>query len=141
MTTAYLAAEGYEAQLADELAAAGVTVRLRHHRLLVSDDPPVATAWAANVWHDAEEIEVASIGAAATALRARQRGWAMYAPEHHGRAALVTERLPHVSARPLTLDDAVPTAPLGSWTLLTPTVVLAAARCASPFPNGEPRFV
>ncbi len=141
MTTAYLAAEGFEAQLIDELALAGVRVRRRLHRLFVCDDPPVAAAWAANTWFDVETITVSSIGDAAKALRERQRSWAVYAPEHHGRAALVQAKLPHVSAKPLALGDTAPTAPLGSWTLLAPTVVLAAARCASPFPNGEPRFV
>ncbi len=34
-----------------------------------------------------------------------------------------------------------PTAPLGSWSLIEPETILAAARCSSPFPNGEPHFV
>jgi 23S rRNA (cytidine2498-2'-O)-methyltransferase len=141
VTTAYLAAEGFEAQLIEELARADVRVRRRHHRLLVCDDPPIAAAWAANTWYDVETIGISSIGEAARALRERQRSWAVYAPEHHGRAGLVQAKLPHVSARPLALGDTPPAAPLGSWTLLAPTVVLAAARCASPFPHGEPRFV
>lgn len=141
MTTAYLAAEGFEGQLADELAGRGVRLRRRHHRLLLSDDPPVAAAWAANTWFDVEQLDVTSIGDAARQLRDRQRSWAMYAPEHHGRAALVQAKLPHVSARPLAFGDAVPSSPLGSWTLLGPTTVLAATRCSSPFPHGEVRFV
>ncbi|WP_457844104.1 SAM-dependent methyltransferase, partial [Staphylococcus aureus] len=36
---------------------------------------------------------------------------------------------------------AAPTAPLGSWTLLAPDRMLAAARCSSPFPNGEVGFI
>jgi 23S rRNA (cytidine2498-2'-O)-methyltransferase len=36
---------------------------------------------------------------------------------------------------------AAPTAPLGSWTLLAPDRLLMAARCSSPFPNGEVAFV
>lgn len=141
MTTAYLAAEGFEGQLAEELAGQGVRVRRRHHRLLVCDDPPVPAAWAANTWFEPEVLHVTSIGDAARQLRERQRNWAMYAPEHHGRAALVQEKLPHVSARPLALGDPAPAAPLGSWTMLTPTTVLAAPRCSSPFPNGEIRLV
>lgn len=140
-TTAYLAADGYEAELAHELGAAGVPVRWRHHRLFVTDGEPVPTAWSANTWFDVEELEIGSIGDAAKALRARQRSWAMYAPEHHGRAALVEAKLPHVSGRPLAIGEDPPAAPLGSWTLLTPTRMLAAARCASPFANGEARLV
>jgi 23S rRNA (cytidine2498-2'-O)-methyltransferase len=48
VTPAYLAAEGFERQLDDELAGAGVAVRLRHGRLRVSESPPVHAAWAAN---------------------------------------------------------------------------------------------
>ena len=65
----------------------------------------------------------------------------MYAPLHHRRAALIQERLPHVSAKPIVFPAAAPTAPLGSWTLLAPDRMLAAAQCSSPFPNGEVTLV
>ena len=140
MTTAYLAAEGYEDQLAEELARAGVGLTTRHGRLFVAD-VRVDAAWALNTWFDVEAIPIASIGDAAKALRDRQRNWALYAPEHRGRAELIAQRLPHVSAKPLVLGARAPTAPLGSWTLLAPDRMLASTRCSSPFPNGEPRFV
>jgi len=141
MTTAYLAAEGFERELDDELALAGVAVGLRHGRLRVSGSPPVHAAWAANTWWEAERIAVHSIGHAAKELRHRQRNWASYAPEHRGRAQLITDKLPHVAARPLELGEVAPDAPLGSWTLLERDLVLAAADCSSPFANGVPRFV
>ena len=139
MTTAYLAAEGFEAQLGEELRRAGVTARA-HGRLLIGDKD-VAAAWAANIWHDYVELPVGSIGAAAKALRDVQRNWAMYAPLHHRRAALIQERLPHVSAKPIVFPAAAPTAPLSSWTLLAPDRMLMAARCSSPFANGEVAFI
>ena len=139
MTTAYLAADGFEPQLGEELGRAGVTPRA-HGRLLIGDKA-VAAAWAANIWHDCVELPVASIGAAAKALRDVQRNWAMYAPLHHRRAALIQERLPHVSAKPIVFPAAAPSAPLGSWTLLAPDRLLMAAQCSSPFPNGEVAFV
>lgn len=141
MTTAYLAVEGLEAQLREELARANAAIRQEHDRLLISDAPPVRAAWAANIWHDCVELPVASIGAAAKALRGIQRNWAMYAPLHHRRAALVQEKLPHVSAKPIAFPTAAPTAPLGSWTLLAPDRLLASATCSSPFANGEVEFV
>lgn len=137
MTTAYLAADGFEAQLREELARRGVVIRAEHDRLLIADSSAVPAAWAANIWHDCVELPVASIGTAAKALRDIQRNWAMYAPQHHRRAALIQERLPHVSAKPVVFPTAAPTAPLGSWTLLAPDRMLAAARCISPFANGE----
>lgn len=141
MTTAYLAADGFDAQLREELARADVTVSATHDRLLVSDAPAIASAWAANIWHDCVELPVASIGSAAQALRDIQRNWAMYAPLHHRRAALIQDRLPHVSAKPVVFPAAAPTAPLGSWTLLAPDRMLAAAHCSAPYPNGEIVFV
>ncbi len=141
MTTAYLAADGFEAQLREELARRGAAIREVHGRLLVSDGQPVAATWAANVWNGCVELPVASIGTAAKSLRDIQRNWAMYAPLHHRRAALIREKLPHVSAKPVVFPAVAPTAPLGSWTLLAPDRMLAAARCTSPFANGEVELV
>ena len=141
MTTAYLAARGYERQLDEELGRAGVPVTASHGRLRIAEGRAVHAAWAANIWWDAEYISVTSIGHAARELRDRQRNWALYAPEHRGRAELVQQKLPHVSARPLELGEVAPDAPLGSWTMLQRDLVLAATRCANPFPNGEPAFV
>ena len=141
VTTAYLAAEGFESQLREELGRAGVAVSTEHGRLLLSDGSAHEVAWAANIWRDCLELPVASIGTAAKALRDVQRNWAMYAPLHHRRAALIQERLPHVSAKPVVFPTAAPAAPLGSWTLLAPDRMLAAASCSSPFPNGEVELV
>ena len=140
MPTAYLASDGLEPQLREELRRARVAVQVEHGRLLIADTA-VPSAWAANIWHDCVELPVASIGSAAKALREIQRNWVMYAPLHHRRAALIQERLPHVSAKPIVFPAAAPTAPLGSWTLLAPDRLLAAARCSSPFQNGEVQFV
>jgi 23S rRNA (cytidine2498-2'-O)-methyltransferase len=156
MTTAYLAPEGFIEQLHEELRRAGAVVTYRHEGLFVCDGPAVASAWAANVWHDCRELAAESIGSAAKALRDIQRNWAMYAPLHHRRAALIQERLPHVSAKPIVFPAKAPAAPLGSWTLLSADLparsrsgfasakagrMLAAARCSSPFANGEVAFV
>jgi 23S rRNA (cytidine2498-2'-O)-methyltransferase len=141
VATAYLAAEDHERELDDELARAGVVVNLQHGRLRVSESAPVHAAWAANIWWDAERLAVSSIGHAAKELRRRQRNWTAYTPIHRGRAQLITDKLPHVSARPLELGGLAPDAPLGSWTLLERDLVLAAPSCSSPFPNGVARFV
>ena len=141
-TTGYLAAADLEHELRDELTGAGVRLARRPHgRLVLSTDDPFESAWAANVWHDVEEIRITSIGHAAKELRDRQRNWAMYAPLHGGRAKLIAEKLPHVSAKPILIGDVVPDAPLGSFTLLEPDLMLAATRCSSPFPSGEARLV
>ena len=141
MTHAYLAADGYEDQLDEELGRAGVPVVRTHGRLRIAEGQAVHAAWAANTWWDAEYIPVESIGHTAKELKARQRNWALYAPELRGRAELVVEKLPHVAAKPLEVGEVAPNAPLGSWTLLERDLVLASTRCSNPFPNGEPSFV
>jgi 23S rRNA (cytidine2498-2'-O)-methyltransferase len=135
--TAYLAAEGFVDELADELGA----VDRRHDRLLIASGPPRPAVWAANVWLDAQEIAIASISDGAAKLRAIQRNWAVYAPYLHRRATLIQEQLPKVSSKPLVFGAPPPAAPLGSWTLLDPGTMLASPGCTSPFPHGEVHFV
>ncbi len=137
-TTGYLAPVGFVDELKHELGAA---VRTTHGRLVIADGPPRPVAWVANVWHAPQAHKIASIGDAAKQLRAIQRNWALYPTAHHRRAALIVEKLPKVSAKPLRFGEPTPTAPLGSWTLLNADTMLAASRCSSPFPNGEARFV
>jgi 23S rRNA (cytidine2498-2'-O)-methyltransferase len=134
--TGYLAPEGFEAELAAELGEVATACG----RLLFAPGPARPVAWAENVWFEPVEIEIASIADGARRLRDVQRNWALYSARLHRRAGLIAERLPHVSAKPLVFPSPAPTAPLGSWTLVDEQTIIAAARCASPFPNGEVRF-
>ena len=138
---AYLAPEGLEGVLGEELARAGVSVSAWHGRLALSEQAPVRSAWALEVWTDPREIEVPSVKAAADALRAMQRNWAAYGAAHHRRMALIGERLPPVKARPLVFPAAAPAGHLGAWTLLAPDRMLASPTKTSPFVNGECVFV
>ena len=135
--TAYLAAEGSEADLRAEL---GDAIVAEHGRLFVADTG-VEAAWAANIWRNPVELPIASIKDGAAQLRKLQRNWALYAPEHFRRAKLIEKNLPHVSAKPLVWPAPAPAAPLGSWTLLAPDRLLASTVCSSPVPNGEWQFV
>lgn len=139
--TAYLAAEGFEAELDTDLADAGLSVSLAHGRLRLTESAPVPMPWAQNIWFDPVLLPAPSIAQAAAALRGLARNWVCYGAGHHRRAALIAEKLPHVSARPLHFGAPAPQAPLGSWTLLDAATLLAAPRCASPFPHGEAQFV
>lgn len=135
--TGYLAAEGFEDDLRAELGE----IAQEHGRLMLAAGPARPAAWAQNVWHDVVRIPIASIGEGAKALRAIQRNWWPYAPGLHRRTALMVDKLPKVSAKPLEFGTPAPTAPLGSFTLLDEYTLLAAARCDSPFPNGECHFI
>ena len=136
--TAYLAAEGCEADLMRELGPDSFAVS---GRLIAATGAPRLASWAANVWLEPRALKIASIGDGVKQLKAIQRNWALFPTAHHRRAALIEEQLPKVSAKPLVFGTPVPTAPLGSWTLLAPDLVVASARCSSPFRNGEAVFV
>lgn len=138
---AYLADEGFEAELAEELRRADRRIASWHGRLALSPDVPAHAAWALDVWTDPREIAVPSIKAGADALRAVQRNWSLYALDHHRRSALIAERLPPVKARALVFPEAAPAAPLGAWTLLAPDRMLASPTKTSPFVNGAVQFV
>ncbi len=137
----YLALPEREPELLDELHHAGAQVLERHGRLLLTDNGPSHAAWASNVWLKPERIAIDSIGTAVRELQARQRNWALLGEAHHRRGALIQDALPHVSYRPMKFGEKPPRAPLGSWTLLEPNLLLASPRCSSPFPHGELEFV
>jgi 23S rRNA (cytidine2498-2'-O)-methyltransferase len=136
--TGYLAPDGFLPELQQELGSAVIEC---HGRLVLARGPARPVAWVANVWHEPVHIPIQSIGDAAKKLRSIQRNWALYSLAHHRRAALIADQLPKVSAKPLVFGATVPTAPLGSWTLIAPDRLLAAPVCSSPFPNGEAPFV
>lgn len=135
--TGYLAPEGF----VDELVAELGEVSAVHDRLVFAPGPARPVAWVQNVWFDPVRLEAASIKQGARSLRAIQRNWALHPIRLHRRAQLIQEQLPSVSAKPLEFPAAPPQAPLGSWTLLDEHTIIAAARCSSPFPNGEARFI
>ena len=137
---AYLAAEGLEAALGEELRRAGVAVESWHGRLALSPDAAVASAWALDVWTAVREIEIASVKSAADALRGMQRNWQAYGVAHHRRMALIADRLPPVKARLLVFPEPAPASHLGAWTLLAPDRMLASPTKTSAFVNGECRF-
>ena len=96
--------------------------------------------WAANVWLDPLRIEFDSVSNAAKKLRNVQRNWVLYSFDLHRRAKLIQSELPHVAAKRLNFPSSLPTAPLGSWTLLDRNLILASPNCTAAVPNGEYEF-
>lgn len=138
---AYLAAEGFQPELAEELRLAGRGISAWHGRLALSPDLPAACAWALDTWTAPREMPAPSVKATADALRALQRNWSLYAATQFRRAALIEDRLPPVKARPLLFPEPAPAAPLGAWTLLAADRLLASPTKTSPFVNGEVQFL
>ena len=136
--TAYQAAAGCEAELRRELGADSFAV---FERLIVAPGLPRPAVWAANAWLAPRALKIASIGDGVKQLKALQRNWALLPVAHHRRAALIEAQLPKVSAKPLVFGQPAPAAPLGSWALLAPDLIVASPRCSSPFRNGEAVFV
>lgn len=138
---AYLAAEEFAAPLAEELALTGRRIDAWHGLLALSPDPPGPAAWALDVWDAPVELPAPSVKGTASALRAIQRNWSLYAAQHHRRCALIEAALPPVKARALIFPEPAPSAPLGGWTLLAPDRLLASPTKSSPFVNGAVAFV
>ncbi|TCH97251.1 hypothetical protein EJV46_18270 [Roseococcus sp. SYP-B2431] len=142
IAAAYLADEGLEQPLAEELERSGRSVSSWHGRLALSPEPASPAAWALDIWDAPRVIEAPSVKLAADGLRAIQRNWSLVpGVAHHRRAALIAERLPPVKARALAFPEAPPKGHLGGWTLLTAEAILASPTKSSPFPGGAPRFV
>ncbi len=136
--TAYLAPVGYSQPLQRELQG---TLAQIGPRLFIAEGPAQKVRFAQNIWHDLEEFSFRSIGEAADKLRSLQGLWAYYPHASVRRGALIQERLPRFFPKPLVFPSALPTAPLGSWTLLDEGTLLFAKRCSSPFAHGEIHFV
>lgn len=138
-----VAARHYVRPLLEELGPRVLGARGR----LVLARGSAAAAWAQNVWFQPRWIPVASIGDAARKLTALQRNWRAHVPPpgvepgFRRRLALIGEALPHVGGRPLAFGDPTPPAPLGAFTLWREDLLLASPRTASPFADGEARFL
>ena len=138
---AWLAPEGLETVMTEDLQRRGVSIAHWHGRLALSTQPATYCPWALDGWATPEMVEITSIRHASDTLRAQQRNWGLYAADFFRRTQLIQERLPPIKAAPLVFPTPAPTSPLGAWTLLAPSTLLFSTRKTSPFINGAPRFV
>lgn len=131
-----LAPRELEDVLAGELAS---RILERRDRLFIikGRDRPV---WAQNLWLQPITYKFGSISEAADHLRQIQRNWWLHSTGNHRRAKLIQDKLPPLKAKQVEFLSVVPTAPLGSWTLLDENTLLYSAECASPYPDGEIEF-
>ncbi|MDR2783843.1 MAG: hypothetical protein LBB48_08420 [Treponema sp.] len=149
----YQSVPGFESHLLRELSGDGVDgAPHRAGPFYLSEKPPFipngasplvpqsAVFWFQNCWLEPFRAVFASISEAASILRGIQRNWAAALFTHYRRGALITEKLPPVSAKRRPFPWRPPDSPMGAWTLLDAHTLLASSRCASPFPNGEIEF-
>ena len=124
---------GLEEILSDELGNRSFE---QHGRLfIIHDERPVH--WAQNVWLNVQQFSFTSISEAAKHLRSIQRNWHLHSVSHHRRAQLIKEQLPPLKVRELEFPTALPSARLGSWTLLDTNTVAYSGQCSSLFGDGE----
>ncbi|MBX7146773.1 MAG: hypothetical protein K1X44_05640 [Alphaproteobacteria bacterium] len=134
---AYLAAPDYEHTLEGELDH----IITRYGRLFLCSSQKISPVWAINTWYNPIFLEIDSIKHAGRLLKSIQRNWAGYQFHLFRRAKLIEDHLPVIKFKPWPFPFKLPTAPLGSWCLIEPDLILAASQCSSPFPHGEIHFV
>ena len=135
----YLAAQGFEKELADELCRKGVSIKASKERLFLASGL-TDSVWAQNIWLEPSFTPVRSVGEAVRTLKSVQRNWKAHPVGFYRRAALIESQLPPVKARPLRFGEPAPVSPLGAWTLWDHDLLLASPKCSSAFPDGEVRF-
>lgn len=114
---------------------------LRHYgRLVLVEGQGEVSPWTQNIWLNPQEVAITSISDASKKLRAIQRNWALLPGKFHGREKLIQESLPPIRWKPLSFPTETPTAPLGSWSLVSNHQMIYASQCASPYPHGELKF-
>jgi 23S rRNA (cytidine2498-2'-O)-methyltransferase len=136
----YLAAQGFAPELEAELGAAARPL-VPGADLFLAPGPPRQVAWARNTWLSPVRLSFESVAAAAATLRSLGDNWALYPTAQPRRAALIAQGLPRVANPSVEFPPKTPLRPFASWTLIDEGVLVASARCASPFVHGEPRFV
>ena len=140
----YISPKGFEADLKAELSYLDIRVLEQRERLFLcakkTDAPEQHPVWAQNTWLAPAFIQAPSINQGALALKALQRNWALHPTTLFRRAALIQAKLPPVSCKPLIFGEAIPSAPLGAWTLWDEKQILASPACSSPFADGEVNF-
>jgi 23S rRNA (cytidine2498-2'-O)-methyltransferase len=86
-------------------------------------------------------ITITSINDGARKLKAMGRNWGLFTVGHHRRAQLIQDELPHYNTKPIPFRHALPTAPMGFWTLWEPELIYASSETSSPFALGAMDFI
>lgn len=135
--TVYVAAEGFEAQLAEEVRRARLPLLWQRGPLFGTAASSMPLAWARVIWSDPMFLPVRSIKDAAGQLRAIQRNWSPVPFDFFRRTALIQEALPAIGRKAYVFGSSLPDLPMGGWALWDENTILAAAVTSSLFPGGE----
>lgn len=104
-------------------------------------DAERAPYWARCCMSEPFLVRFKSISDAAGALKSVQRNWAPYQHKLFRRAALIQEKLPYINMKARKFPAEIPGTPMGLYTLIDESTMLASAVTSSPLPAGAVRFV
>lgn len=138
----YLAPEGGEVRLEEELKSLSQIHFQQHGRLFICYSPVTRHPyWVQNIWLHPILATVCSIQQAVKLLRSIQKQWALWPVQAYRRSSLIQECLPALKQTQLTFpNQAVNTHPIGSWCLLDEETLLYSPLCSSTQPHGEWHF-
>jgi len=137
---ASLSFEGFEAELAMEIARLGGKLFSQNERLFLHSPLSRSPVWAQTVWLEPRWLEFESASEAAKLLKELGPLWANYSFQLHRRSELIQEKIHRFQPKPLEFLGALPTRPFGAWTLWEEKKILASARTNSVFALGEARI-
>ena len=103
MTTLYIPFPDYIAELREELGSRCTVQEMGGGGVLISEEPPVPCAWAADIWSRCERLAINSIGDAAKKLREHGAWWQHLPLSSMRRGELIASKLPRVKDRPWSL--------------------------------------
>ncbi len=133
----YLSINGYKEVLLEELKYQQLAVVAEYGDLLIVNNPESKKInWVSNIWQDVQTKKIVSINDGANTLKALQRNWFNYPFQNVRRMQLIQDALPKINFKKLDFLTKVPTAPLGSFTLIDYDTMLYSQHCSSLFPNG-----
>lgn len=93
--------------------------------------------WARTVMLEPMEISFESIGKAAQSLKEIQRNWAPYQYQFFRRANLIQEKLPYINLKVRKFPTKIPCSPIGLWTLISESSMIASSKTSSFLPAGQ----
>jgi 23S rRNA (cytidine2498-2'-O)-methyltransferase len=135
--SAYLAKDGLLDLLLQELGDSEAVVL---ENLVLSTKPYKKLFFVQNAWMNPQLLTINSIKDGARQLRALAPYWAFYPTKLFRRGELILSELPKRKSAALKVLDPLPKLPLGSFTLLDETTILASTHCSSLFANGVIQF-
>ncbi len=138
--TVYLAIHQFEHELMNELKLKGIKIADKKDRLFLveGDHPPMI--WAQTTGFRAQFADIESINDGSKKLKEHGRNWGLFTVDFHRRAQLIQDNLPKIKKKNIDFQEALPTLPMGFWTLWEQNKILFTPHTSSPFPLGEMDF-